>query len=173
MKTLVIYRSKSGFSKAYAVWIARVLEADLREYRSVRPEQFVAYDTVIYGGGLYAVGINGVSLIKDNLDVLKDKRVIVFATGATPSREETSASIRDANFTPEQQERIQFFYFRGGFNYQKLSLIDKLLMNLLRLRLKRKKLLTADERGMLSAFSQPVDFTKEQNIAPLLLSLRF
>ncbi|MFT5873622.1 MAG: hypothetical protein ACI8WT_002569 [Clostridium sp.] len=39
------------------------------------------YDTLIYGGGLYAVGINGVKLITKNLDKLKDKKVVVFATG--------------------------------------------------------------------------------------------
>lgn len=171
MKTLVIYRSKTGFSKAYAEWIAHVLEADLREYRSVHPHQFVAYDTIVYGGGLYAVGINGIDLIKNNLDALKDKRVIVFATGATPARAETTAQIRNMNFTLEQQRRIQFFYLRGGFNYKKLALTDKILMNLLKLRLKRKKELNPDERGMLAAFAQPIDFTKEQNLAPLLLSL--
>lgn len=172
MKTLVIYRSKTGFSKAYAAWIAKVLDADLFEYRAVHPEQFVAYDTIIYGGGLYAVGINGIDLIKDNLKSLKDKQVIVFATGATPARQETTDYIRNANFTPEQQEMIHFFYLRGGFNYHQLALADKVLMNLLKMRLNRKKELTPDERGMLAAFDQPIDFTKEQNLAPLLLSLR-
>lgn len=172
MKTLVVYRSKSGFSKAYADWIARTLNADLREYRSVRPTQFVGYDTIIYGGGLYAVGINGVDLIRKNLDALKDKRVIVFATGASPISEETTSFILNRNFTAEQQSLIQFFYLRGGFDYGKLSLIDKLLMNLLKVRLERKKELTPDERGMLAAFDTPADFTKEQNLAPLLLSLR-
>ena len=67
---------------------------------------------------------------------------------------------------------IQFFYLRGGFNYHRLALVDKVLMNFLKMKLNRKKELTPDERGMLAAFDHPIDFTKEQNIAPLLLSLR-
>ena len=172
MKALVIYRSKTGYSKTYAEWIARQLGADLREYRSVSPACFVAYDTIIYGAGLYVVGINGIRLIKDHLDELRDKQVIVFATGATPERAETIDQIRDANFTPDQQRFVRFFYLRGGFNFSKLCLIDKLLMTLLRLRLRFKKVKTPDDRGMLAAFSQPLDLTKEQNLAPLLLSLR-
>lgn len=176
MKTLVIYRSKTGFTRNYAEWIARQLNADLREARSVQPSQFVAYDTVIYGGGLYAGGINGIGLIRGNLAALRDKNVIVFATGATPVREETVAELRTKNFTPEELRHIRFFYFRGGFNYRRLKLIDKLLMRLLQMKLKlharSRSTLTPDERGMLAAYSKPLDFTREQNIAPLLLSLR-
>lgn len=174
MKTLVIYRSKTGFSKNYAEWIAHQLNADLREARSVVPSQFVAYDTVIFGGGLYAGGINGISLIKQNLGVLRDKNVIVFATGASPVREETIAELRQRNFTPEELQQIRFFYFRGGFNFKRLQAFDKLLMRLMQLKLKLipQKEQSSDVRGMLAAYSHPLDFTLEQNIAPLLLSLR-
>lgn len=172
MKTLVVYRSKTGFTKTYAEWIAHVLAADLREHGSVRPEQFVAYDTIIYGGGLYAGGINGVGLIKNNLGTLKDKRVIVFATGTSVVSEDTTIRIQKQNFTPDQLNLIQFLYLRGGFDYQKLKLIDKALVTLFKTILKHKKDVTSDEQAMLAVFAQPVDFTKEQNIAPLLLSIR-
>lgn len=58
------------------------------------------YDTVIYGGGLYASGINGVKLITKNLDKLKNKKVIVFATGATPTRQETTTEMLNAYSWP-------------------------------------------------------------------------
>lgn len=31
------------------------------------------YDTIVYGGGFYALGINSVKLITQNFDSLKDK----------------------------------------------------------------------------------------------------
>ncbi|MBP2631746.1 MAG: flavodoxin, partial [Firmicutes bacterium] len=77
----------------------------------------ISYDTVIYGGGLYVVGINGVKDITQNIGKLKAKKVIVFATGVTPSREETIREVRDKNFTIEQQRHIRFFYLRAGFDY--------------------------------------------------------
>lgn len=168
MKVIVIYKSKTGYTKRCARWIAEELGADLFELSQVQASNLKEYTTVIFGGGLYAVGINGINFIKQNLELLQGKKVAVFATGATPYREETTKEIRDSNFTPEQQKQIQFFYMRGGFDYSRLNFIDKILMQLLKLKLKTKKNLTADERGMLAAYSKPVDFTRKQNIDQLI-----
>lgn len=169
MKTIVVYRSKSGFVKRYATWIAEELSADLYEYSKVSIEEMESYDTVIYGGGLYAIGINGIKLIKRNLDKFVGKKIIVFATGASPSRDDCLEEVKNSNFTLEQQKRIQFFYLRGGFNYNKLTLIDKVLMKLLKWKLNYKDNLTPDEKGMLAAYDTPVDFTKKKNIEELVL----
>lgn len=164
MKTIVIFRSKSGFVKKYAEWIAEELSADIYEASKVKVDMLMNYDTVIYGGGLYAVGINGVKLITQNLNKLKDKNVIVFASGASPYRKEIEIEVRNKNFTMEQQKYIHFLYLRGGFDFNKLKPFDKLLMILMKLKLKRKRNLTSDEKGMLASYDTPVDFTRKKNI---------
>ncbi|MDR3584599.1 MAG: flavodoxin domain-containing protein [Desulfosporosinus sp.] len=168
MKTVVIYKSKTGFAKKYAEWIAEKLSADIFEVSKVTPNLLTAYDTVIYGGGLYIVGINGVKYITRNLNKLNDKKVIVFATGVSPFREEAISEVKNKNFTSEEQKHIQFFYLRGGFDYTKLKPMDKVLMTLLKWKIKRKKNLTPDERGMLASYDQPVDFTKRKNLDELI-----
>lgn len=168
MKTIVVYRSKSGFVKNYAQWIAEELKADIYEASKITPDRLTAYDTVIFGGGLYAAGINGIKLITGNMDKLKDKKIAIFFTGATPPREDVIPEIRDKNFTAEQQKYIKLFYLRGGFDYQKLTFTDKIVMLLMKGMLKSKKNLTPDERGMLSAFEKPVDFTRKKNIDELI-----
>jgi menaquinone-dependent protoporphyrinogen IX oxidase len=172
MKTIVIYKSKSGFVKKYAAWIAAELSADLYEASQVTVGGLTAYDTVIYGGGLYVGGINGVKLITQNLDKLIGKKVVVFASGATPPRTEALDEVQNKNFTTEQLRRIRFFYLRGGFDYSQLTPVDKILMNLLKWKLKRKQELTADERGMLAAYAHPVDFTRKKNIDDLIAYVR-
>jgi len=164
MRSLVIYKSKTGFTKKYAEWIAEKLSADLYGYKQIKKEILKEYNVVIYGGSLHAVGIEGIKLIKDNLDILKGKKVVVFAVGASPFREETVEEVKNNNFSKEQLEQIQFYYLRGGFNYNKLPFFDKLLMKLLEWKLKRKKVLTADEKGMLNAYQKPADFTRKENI---------
>lgn len=168
MKVVVIYKSKTGFTRKYAQWIAEEVSADIFELSKVNINMLEPYDVVIYGGSLYAVGINGVQWITKNLDKLKDKKVIVFATGASPLREEVVEEVKNKNFTAEQQKNIQFFYFRGGFNYSKLNPFDKILMTLLKWKLKRKKELTTDERGMLAAYNKPMDFTSKKSIEALV-----
>lgn len=170
MKTLVLYRSKSGFVKKYAEWIAEDLSADIFEASAVDSSIFEPYDTVIFGGGLYVSGINGIKFITKNLHKLTGKKIIVFSSGASPAREEAINEVRNMNFTPEQQQQIKFFYMRGGFDYNKLTPIDKVLMNLLKWKIKRtkKSTLVPDEKGMLAAYDVPMDFTRKKNIEALI-----
>lgn len=170
MKTVVIYKSKTGFAKKYAEWIAEDLSADIFDVSKVNIQMLTEYDTIIYGAGLYAVGINGVKLITQNLDKLKQKKIVVFATGASPLREDVINDITNRNFTPDQLKYIKFFYLRGGFNYSILKPFDKFLMTLLKWKMKskNKKDLTADEIGMLAIYDKPVDFTRKDNIDKII-----
>lgn len=170
MKTVVIYKSKTGFTRKYAEWIAEELSADIFEASKVNINTLNKYDTIIYGGSLYAVGIIGVTLIKRNINKLKDKKLVVFATGASPSRDNVINEVIDKNFTVDEQKNIKFFYLRGGFNYNKLKPFDKFLMKLLKWKIKNKnhEALSADEIGMLAIYDKPVDFTDRNNIYKII-----
>ena len=109
MKTVVIYKSKTGFTKKYAEWIAEKLSADIFNAAKVNINMLNKYDAIIYGGSLYAVGIIGVNLITKNINKLKDKKIVVFATGASPLRDEVVSEVINKNFTTEQQKYIKFF----------------------------------------------------------------
>lgn len=168
MKTVVIYKSKTGYTKKYAEWIAEELSADIFNISNIEISKLSSYDNIIYGGSLYAVGILGIKLITKNLDKLKNKKIIVFATGASPSKEENINEVKNKNFTEEQQKYIRFFYLRGGFNYSNLNIFDKALMTLLKIKIKMKKELTSDEKGMLACYDRPVDFTRRKNIDEII-----
>lgn len=172
MKTAVIYKSKTGFAKKYAEWIAEKLSADIFDATKITIDTLKDYDTVIYGAGLYAIGINGVKFITNNIDKLKDKNIVVFATGVTPSRASDIEKIRDGNFTIEQQKYIKFFYLRGGFDYGRLTNIDKILMTFLKWKIKSKKELTPDEKGMLAVYNKPVDYTTKKNISEIIAYIK-
>jgi len=172
MKAVVVYKSISGFTKKYAEWIAEELKADLFRIEKIDIDILLKYDIIIYGGSLHAVGISGVSIIKDNLNKLRDKNIIVFATGASPLRESTVSEVRDSNFSVEEQKQIQFYYFRGGFDFKKLNFINRVLMTLMKWKIKLKRDKTPDEKGMLAAYSRPMDFTKKENTKELLEYVR-
>ncbi len=168
MKTVVLYKSKSGFVEKYASWIGEALNGDVFELDMFNMNNLMAYDTIIYGGGLYAVGINGLNKIIGEFDDVKYKDIILFASGASPFRPEILDEIIDKNLSEEQKTYIKTFYLRGGFEYDKLGFMDKRLMDLLKLKLKRKRNLTPDDRGMLAAYDKPVDFTRRENIEELV-----
>ncbi len=171
MKTIVLFRSKSGFTRKYAIMLAEKLQCDCFDLVDISREALHRYDRIIYGGGLYISGINGIKLFKKHLLHLKDKQIILFATGATPGRNAEIEDVVQKNLTVEQQQRIPFFYLRGGYDFSKLSWIDKILMILLKLKLRLKRNLTPDERGLLNAYEKPVDFVREENLDPLMKAL--
>ena len=164
----VVYRSKSGYTQQYAQWIARALDADLFDAREIPAAQMKQYETVIYGAGLYAVGVSHLRWARTQLFKYPHQRKIVFVTGLSPVREETLEAIWRENFSEKERRQWKLFYFRGGFDMDRLTLYDRFLMKLLKLKLERKDSLTADERGMLTAYQQPIDFTRRGSIDPLV-----
>ena len=168
MKIIVVYKSKTGYTEQYAKWIAEDLDCDLKEANEISMKELDNYDVIIYGGGLYAVGINGISIIKKNYELLKDKNVVVWATGSSPGREEELNQVWKFNFSEEQLASIKTFYLRGGFDYKKLNTGNKVLMNMLKVRLKLKKQRTEDEQGMLEAYSIPEYHCQRSNISGLV-----
>ena len=176
MKTIVIYRSKTGFVRKYAEWIAEDLLADIFEVSEVNIDMVAKYDTVVFGGSLHAVGINRVKFITKNIDRLKDKKIVIFASGASPSSEKVIKEVMNNNLTSDQQQYIKFFYLRGGFNYNKLPFFDKVLMTLLKwsikIKKKQKKELTFDEIGMLEVLDKPADFTRKNNIEEMITYIK-
>jgi menaquinone-dependent protoporphyrinogen IX oxidase len=168
MRTVVVYRSISGFTKKYAEWIAEECKADLFDSREINLDKLSEYALIIFGGSLHAVGINGIKLLKENLSRLTDKKIVVFAVGASPPKEGIMPEIMKNNFTIEQQNRLRLFYLRGGFNFSKLDFSNKVLMVLFRVSLALKRNKTPDERGMLAAYSKPMDFSKRQNIREIV-----
>jgi|AGTN01.1.fsa_nt_gi hypothetical protein len=164
---VVVYRSTSGFTKKYAEWIAEELKADRLDAKKTTPDNIAKYDVVIFGGSLHAVGINGLKIIKKHMPLFSGKKVIVYAVGASPQRENVLQEVKEHNFNAEMAD-VALFYLQGGFNYSKLDFANKVLMALFWVRLKLLRNRTSDEKGMLSAYAKPLDRTRKENIKPLV-----
>lgn len=171
----IVYKSKYGSTKKYAQWIAEETKADFFEYSEIKAKKLMEYDTIIYGGGLYASGIAGISIITKNFDFLKDKKIIVFTVGlASTDRKEVFVPIIEKNFSKEMRDNISFYHLRGGIDYKKLGIIDKIMMAVLKTIISKKNPneLSDDDRELLATYGKKVDFTEKNTITPLLLSLK-
>ena len=111
MKGIVVYKSKYGSTKTYATWISEALEFDLYDAKNVSLKNLLEYDSIVYGGGLYAEVINGVHLITKNIDALEGKKIAIFSTGITPldCREYYDKYVVDKNFRNEKTKKFKFF----------------------------------------------------------------
>lgn len=80
-KTVIIYKTKYNNTKKYAGWLAIKINADLYEISDIKSSDLKNYDTIIFGASIENGYIRGVEFIKDNLEKLKNKNVIVFYVG--------------------------------------------------------------------------------------------
>ncbi len=171
-KVAVIYKSKYGSTKKYAEWIANEVAGDLFEYSEAKAQNLLSYDTIIFGGGFYASGINGVSLITKNFQTLKNKNLIIFTVGlASTDDKEVFKPIIEKNCTEEMRRKIQFFHLRGGIDYKRLNFVHKPMMGMLKIMVSKKKPeeLSEDDKMMLATYGDKVDFTDIKTIEPLVL----
>ena len=105
LRTVVVYQSSSGFTKKYAEWIAEDLKAEVFNVEDCNVEKLLEANVIIFGGSLHAVGINGVKIIKENLSKLSDKKIVVFAVGASPPKDNLEDEIKNRNFSSEEQKK--------------------------------------------------------------------
>lgn len=170
-KIAVIYKSKYGSTKKYAQWIAEEAKGDLFNDSQINGEKLKEYHTIVYGGGLYASGIEGISIITKNFNIIKDKKIIVFTVGlASTDKKEVFTPIIEKNFTKEMADSIKFFHFRGGIDYKRLSLVHKAMMAMLKKIIAKKSedKLTEDDKQLLDTYGDKIDFTDKSTITPLV-----
>ena len=166
MSIIVVYKSLSGFTEKYAKWIAEDLHAAAIELDLFTPSLLNKDTVLIFGGSLHAIGINGYQKLKRTIREQKYKELVLFAVGASPHNLGIEDEIKRANFKTIEEQAIRLFYLRGGFDYSKLDLVNKLLMKLLKIKIKSKKesKRSSDEKGMLALYEKPMDATKRENI---------
>lgn len=173
-KIIVIYESKYGSTKRYAKWIADTLSCPAIENKRFHPEDFRNYDTIIYGGGLYAGGVSGIKLLTHNFQHIRSKHVILFTCGlADPTDPFNVSHIRESLakvLSPEMLDTFHIFHLRGGMDYSRLSLIHKSMMAMLRKMLSKKspKDLRKEDLQLLETYGKTVDFTDQDTIRPLI-----
>ncbi len=162
MKGIVLYTSKTGFTKRYAEWIAQALGCEATPYDSgIRLED---YDTVIYGGGFHAGMIGGLKAFLGRLPRLEGKRVVVFATGATPEDAPDAKKAMRQNFTDAQWNAVRAFYLQSGLCYEKMGRGDRAMMAVFRAMLR----LTRAQEDMQRMVAQSFDCCDISKIEPLV-----
>lgn len=174
MKIAVVYKSSYGATKKYAEWIANALNADLFDKNQVEIKNLYEYDTLIYGGGLYAGGVAGAKFLAKNYDKIAGKNLILFTCGlADVNDKQNISNIQKGikrTFSQEMLSNFKLFHLRGNIDYSKLSLIHSLMMKMLyfSLKMKKEESLSAENKGFIATFGQTADFTNEKFVKPIV-----
>lgn len=170
MKTIVVYKTKYGSSKTYAKWIGEELSCRVSAAEDVTLKDLEMYDNIIYGGGLYAEVINGVSLITKNIDKFKEKKIAVYTTGITPidCREYYDKLVVEKNFKHGLPEEIKLFNFTGKMIIRELSVVHRAALKSLKKIMLAKKDPAPMEKLLIDLCDTDGDFCDRNQIYDLI-----
>ncbi len=168
MKGIVVYKSKYGATQTYAKWIAEELNFDIKEHKEMSAEKLAQYDTIIYGGGIYAETIAGVTLITKNMEKLKNKKIAVYTTAITPvdCREYYEEMVYNKNF--KKGQNIKVFNFMGKMKMDELTLVHKTAIKTLKKIMSDKENPTKMEKMLVALCDFDGDLTDKNSITPLI-----
>ena len=165
---LIVYKSKTGFTKKYVDWITEKIACKTVPLDQVNNVDINNYDIIIYGAGMHAGRIQGLREIKNKVLNLVSKKIVVFATGGAPYSEEVISKIKIDNFSADELRNINLFDFQSGINYEKMGVFDKTMMKTYSkvLELKRKK--SDVEDGTSKAILKSYDHSSSEYIKPMI-----
>lgn len=166
---LLVYKSKTGFTKKYVDWIVEEITCETLPLDKLKANTINNYDIIIYGAGMHAGHISGLKEFKKMVDV-KNKKVIVFATGGAPYTEEIFAKIKENNCA--EMDAAAFFYFESGINYERMGAVDKTIMSIYIKILDAKTNKSELEEGTSSAIVHSYDHSNKDYIQPLTTYVR-
>ncbi len=131
-KTAVVYFSKHGATAKYAGWIARETGADLFNGHDIRRKDLQDYEIIVFGGGIYGGGIQGIDFIRKGIrNVFRDKLILCFAVGISVQEEANRKQANSINFT-KKMEDIPCWYLPGAYDPSAVKGLDKRLMAITR-----------------------------------------
>jgi len=170
MNAIVVYKTKYGSTKTYAQWIGEELNCKVTDAKDITADELEKYDVIIYGGGLYAEIINGVTLITKNIDKLKNKKIAVYTTGITPldCRDYYDKLVIEKNFKNGLPECIKVFNFTGKMILDELSAVHRAALKTLKKIMSAKKEPTEMEKLLVDLCDADGDFSDRSQIDDLI-----
>jgi menaquinone-dependent protoporphyrinogen IX oxidase len=172
-KVVVIYGSKYGTTEKYAKWISEELNCDLFSYKNMKKDNLLNYDVIIYGGGVYAGGVKGISILKNNFEKIKAKDIVIFTCGISDPKDINNVNQINANINrifDLQKNKITIFNLRGGIDYSKLTFLHKTMMKMLKKKVENieEEKLTNENREFLDTYGKKVYFMDKTEIRDIV-----
>lgn len=163
---LIIYNSKYGATKKYADALSKKLNIPAKTTKDAK--NLESYDTLIFGGGLYAARISGIKLLTKNFEKLKTKNLIVFTVGLADPNQTDYTELKDLLFTKEMQNHIKFFHLRGSMDYTDLSFIHSQMMKMMYKQTLKKENKDEQDKLLIETYGGNIDFFDEKSLSPII-----
>ena len=165
MKNIVLYKSKYGNTLKYASWISNELNWELRDLSKFKKSEIKNYQNIIFGSGVYMGKMNKINKV---LRWFAEKPIMIFACAGNNNVEKDIEVIKEHNFNEKQLNFHRFFYLPGGVDFSRVRGIFKMMINVFRKILEKKKDKTPDEQAILEGFTNPTNLVDRKHIEEIV-----
>lgn len=175
MSTIIIYGSKYGNTKRYAIELSKILKSEVINYKKVK--SLFTYDQIIYLGSLYAGGVLGLSKTLKLIPKSSTQPIIIATVGLSdPSDEKNIAHIKaslEKQIPKDIYDKSKIFHLRGGIDYSKLSFLHKIMMSFLYNKVKKIPIekQTREDKDLIETYNKKVDFVNLDSLNQIVESL--
>lgn len=168
-RIVIIYKSRTGFTKKYAEMIAEEIGCTLFDLKDITADTISGFDTIVFGSRLHAGTIEGLKKARKIFVKSEAKHFALFVTGASPNTEKDILNeMWKNNLTSDEISLLPHFYLQSGLCYEKMSLWDKTMMKIVSIMLKMKKEKDSYETAFEQAISKSYDISSKEYIMPLV-----
>lgn len=166
---IIIYQSKYGSTKKYVNWLIEETQFDYIETPHAKIKDIEKYNTIVLCGGIYASGIAGLSFLRKNYHLLKNKKIAILCVGASPFDKKAFNEVKAHNLK-EDLKNVPTFYARGAWDEEKMSLKDRTLCKMLQKAIAKKDPSTYEPwmKALMSSVGEKCDWTDKEYLRPLL-----
>ena len=120
MKTLLIYRSDTGFTKEYVDLIKRrIPDIEIVDIKHFKKSMIKENDIIFYGGPLRNNVILGLDKFLKHHNLFGDKDIFVFATGIQPIDNDKKDNVIMANGL--EYYHVRLYLLPGGLDVNKMK----------------------------------------------------
>lgn len=169
--SLIVYASKKGTSKQYALLLSEITGVHVVDVESIQYAN--PYKRLIFIAPMYTGKIYGIKELKDSIPLDENCEILVGVVGANdPHHSEVIEQAHRAVLTslPDNLRQVNVHLLRGDYKHSKLTMMERLLMFGL-----KKKIETAKsenvkeyEREMLKFIGKDVSFFDVKYLDPLI-----
>ncbi|MGD1823177.1 MAG: flavodoxin domain-containing protein [Pleomorphochaeta sp.] len=139
MNKIIIYSSKYGSAKKYALELSKMTKINHKSVNEV--DDVKSYDFIIYVAPLYAGNLRSFSKFINSFDLSKISKLIIVSVGLTsPNDIEAYKGINKAisdKLPNYLLDKYEIFNLQGDIDYNKLIFIHKLMVKMLYSNLKK------------------------------------
>jgi menaquinone-dependent protoporphyrinogen IX oxidase len=166
MKTLILYTSKTGNTKAYAEDIAKQVGGDVAPLAHFRMKKLQDYDTVVYGGWVQGGTIKGLDKFLAEYKSIEKKNVLIFSVGMSIPTSDGRSLLIEQNLL--DLYHVRFYQVRGSFDMKKLHFPDNFMISNSLKMMANDPSTSPDQAALLSIKEHPIIFYDHYKIAKIV-----